>query len=144
MPSSSLTRSERSVDGLVHVVVLVLAQPTRRKHHVAFALGQLRDTARRAPGVALVVDGIVRLHRPVLPGLRGIRCVMTVFSWIAELKMLVLDDARERNLAFGVVDHRIALASSLNRPTSVSKRNAAILEIAQLVIEILVDRAGSR
>ena len=55
--------------------------------------------------------------------------------------MLVLDDAREGNLAFGIVHHRIALpVRRIDRFSLETQR--AILKIAQLVIEIFIDRAA--
>ncbi len=55
--------------------------------------------------------------------------------------MLVLDDARERNLALGVVNHRVALPV-LALDALGLEAQAAVLKGAQLVVEVLVDGAA--
>ena len=59
----------------------------------------------------------------------------------AELEMLVLDDAGVRDLALRVVDDGDTLMILLLKTLRLEVQ-AAVLELAELVIEILVDRAG--
>lgn len=124
-------------DGLVHVVVLVAAQATG-EDHVALLRRQLLILLVESlvPGV---VDGVVGLVAGLPVGRvlardhadrRGLR-----------LEVLVLDDARPRHLALGVVDHRVALpVLALHRLGL--EAQAAVLQRAQLEVEVLVDRAA--
>ena len=90
-------------------------------------------------GVALVVDRVVRLVAGLPVGRvlardhadrRGLR-----------LEVLVLDDARPRHLALGVVDHRVALPVLALDGLGLEAQ-ASVLQRAQLKVEVLVDGAA--
>ena len=124
-------------DGLVHVVVLVAAQATG-KDYVALLCRQLLVLLVQR-GVALIVDRVVRLVAglPVRRILardhadrRGLR-----------LEVLVLDDARPRHLALGVVDHRVALPVLALDGLGLEAQ-AAVLQRAQLKVVERVDGAA--
>lgn len=124
-------------DGLVHVVVLVAAQATG-KDHVALLCRQL--LVLPVEGLVLgVVDGVVGL----VAGLPVRRVLARDDGLVlrAELKVLVLDDARVGDLALGVVDHGHALVVLLVERLGL-KAQAAVLERTQLKVVERVDGAA--
>ena len=128
---------EGSGDGLVHVIVLVAAQATG-KDHVALLCCQFLILL--VEGLVLgVVDGVVGL----IAGL-PVRRVLTRDDGLvlrAELKVLVLDDARVGDLTLGVVDHGHALVVLLVERLGL-KAQTAVLERAQFKVVERVDGAA--
>ena len=125
---------EGRCDGLVHVVVLVAAQPTS-EHDVALRLGKFAVLLVES-SVALVVDGIVRFVAR-LP----IRRLLTRDDGLglsAELEVLVLDDARPRHFALVVVHDRDALEVLLIENFGLEAQRT-ILQLAQLEVVEVVD-----
>ena len=124
-------------DGLVHVVVLVAAQATG-EDHVALLRRQL--LVPLVEGLVLgVVDGVVGLVAGLPVGRVLARDDGLVLR--AKLKVLVLDDAGEGDLALGVVDHGHALVVLLVERLGL-KAQAAVLERAQLKVVERVDGAA--
>ena len=124
-------------DGLVHVVVLVAAKAAG-EDHVALLRRQLLvlPVEGLVPGV---VDGVVGL----VAGLPVRRVLARDDGLVlrAELKVLVLDDARVGNLALGIVDHGHALVVVLVERLGLEAQ-AAVLERAQLKVVERVDGAA--
>lgn len=123
-------------DGLVHVVVLVATQAAG-EDDVALPGGELLVLLVQGlvPGV---VDRVVRLVarlpvRGVLAGDHGL-------GLVAELEVLVLDDARVGHLSGGVVDHSHALVVRLVENLALEAK-AAVLERAQPEVVERVDGA---
>ena len=88
--------------------------------------------------IPIVVDRVIRFFAAVPVGRIFARDVGDGLR--AELKVLVLDDARVRDFAFRVVDDGDTLMILLLKALRLEVQ-AAVLELAELVIEILVNRA---
>ena len=121
-------------DGFVHVVVFVAAQATG-EDHVALLLGELLvlPVEGLVPGV---VDGVVRLVAG-LPVGRILTCDHGLLL-LAELEVLVLDDAGVGHLALGIVDDGDALVVLLVEGLGL-EAEAAVLERSQLEVVERVD-----
>ena len=124
-------------DGLVHVVVLVVAQATG-EYHVALLCRQLLVLPVQGfvPGV---VDGVVGLVAGLPVGRVLARDDGPFLR--AELEVLVLDDARVGDLALGVVDHGHALVVLFVERVGL-KAQAAVLQRAQPEVVECVDGAA--
>ena len=128
---------ERRGDGLVHVVVLVAAQ-TAGEDHAALLRRELLVLLVEClvPGV---VDGVIGLIarlpvRRVLAGDHGL-------GLVAELEVLVLDDAGVGHLAGRVVHHGHALVVCLVEDLAFEAK-AAVLQRAKLEVVERVDGAA--
>ena len=124
-------------DGLVHVVVLVAAEAAGEDDVALLRRELLILLVQRL--VPDVVDRVVRLVtglpvRGVLAGDHGL-------GLVAELEVLVLDDARVGHLSGGVVDHSHALVVRLVENLALEAQ-AAVLERAQPEVVERVDGAA--
>ena len=128
---------ERSGDGLVHVVVLITAQ-TACENNLALTVGKLAVLLVQR-GVALVVDGVIRLVARLPVG--GVLARDNGLGLRAELKMLVLDDAGVGHLALVVVHDGDALVVGLVKNLGLETQ-AAVLKLTQAVVVERVDGAA--
>lgn len=128
---------ERGGDGLVHVVVLVATEATG-EHDVALLRRELLvlPVQRLVPGV---VDRVVRLVAG-LP-VRGVLAGDHGPGLVAELEVLVLDDAGVGHLAGRVVHHGDALVVGLVEHLALEAQ-AAVLQRAELEVVERVDGAA--
>lgn len=126
------------LDGVVHVGVGVLRQPSAEEHvHAVVRQGAVAFIQCRVAGV---VHGVVRL----LAGSEVVRILIGDDGrrLCAEGEMLVLDDACVGDLALGVVDHGVALEVVGVFEHPVVEAQAAVLQPSEAVLEVLVDAAG--
>ena len=131
-----LPYGQRALDHVIHIVVPILRQPPA-EDGIGLVLGEgcvlLVELL-----VAVVVDRVIRFFAAVPVGRIFTRDVGDGLR--AELEMLVLDDAGVRDFALRVVDDGDTLMILLLQALRLEVQ-AAVLELAELVIEILVNRA---
>jgi hypothetical protein len=124
---------------LVHIIVAVFRKPST-KNDVRL-VGSKGLVLIEYPRVFIIIHRVIRL-RSLHPFLR-VLVRDHGFGLCAELEMFMLDNARERRFAVGIVHHCISLIVLLIQQL-VIEAQAAVFELAEAEVEILVDRTRYR
>ena len=127
---------QRFADDVVHIVILVLPQPSAEND----ALFLVREffILQIEFSVLFVVDGIVRLVAEFPSG--GVFAGDDRLGLCAEFKVFVFDDARERGLGVRIVDDGVAL-KIVRVQHFRFKAHASVFQRAETVIVKAVDGA---
>ena len=128
---------QRTLDHVIHIIVLILCQPPT-EDGIGLLLCKGCVLLIEAL-VAFVVDGIIGFFARMPVG--GVFACDVGDRLRAELEVFVLDDARVGDLTLRIIDDSDTLIVFLLQTLRLEAQ-ATVLELAELVIEILVNRAS--